>query len=187
MFVENQATKGMFDHGQGRILRCATFFLQTYDLSEVWKGNIGGPSPVCHSRARANPDVNSGSSGTNGTSFQLPGGSSKQGGAVVICNAKNGRKQILRIKNSYFYEKTTMDIQTRKIQFIQEFLKCANDKLLSRFEEMLKEERTMAFEKEIKPMTLREYEQRIDKAVEDVKNNKVKSARNLKKDIATWR
>lgn len=80
-----------------------------------------------------------------------------------------------------------MDIQTRKIQFIQEFLKYANDNMLVRFEKMLKQEREKAFDKEIKPMTLKEYEQRIDKALEEVKNNKVKSARNLKKDIATWR
>ena len=80
-----------------------------------------------------------------------------------------------------------MDIQTRKIQFIQEFLKYANDNMLVRFEKMLKHEREKAFEKEIKPMTLKDYEQRIDRAIEDVKNNKVRSARNLKKDIATWR
>jgi len=73
-----------------------------------------------------------------------------------------------------------MDIQTRKIQFIQEFLKYANDNMLVRFEKMLKQEREKAFDKEIKPMTLKEYEQRIDKALEEVKNNKVKSARNLK-------
>ncbi len=41
MFVENHATKGMYDPGQGRIPRCVKFILQTYDLSEVWKGNIG--------------------------------------------------------------------------------------------------------------------------------------------------
>ena len=72
-----------------------------------------------------------------------------------------------------------MDIQTRKIQFIQEFLKYANDNMLVQFEEMLKQEKEKAFEKEIKPMTLIEYEQRINRAIDDVKNNNVKSARNL--------
>ncbi|MCK9640575.1 MAG: hypothetical protein M0R39_11765 [Prolixibacteraceae bacterium] len=91
------------------------------------------------------------------------------------------------MKNSYFYEKTAMDIQTRKIQFIQEFLKSANDNLLDRFEEILKQEREISFEKEIKPMTLQEYEQRFDRAIEDVKKNKVKSARNLKREIASWK
>jgi len=80
-----------------------------------------------------------------------------------------------------------MDIQSRKIQFIQEFLKYANANILDKFEEMLKQEREKGFEKEIEPMTLKEYEQRIDKAFKDVKNNRVKSARQLKKEIATWK
>ena len=80
-----------------------------------------------------------------------------------------------------------MDIQTRKIHFIQDFLKYANDNMLTRFEEMLKQERKNAFENEIKPMTLKEYEQRMERAVEDVKNNRVKSARNLKNEIVTWK
>ena len=80
-----------------------------------------------------------------------------------------------------------MDLQTRKIQFIQEFLKYANTSILAKFEEMRKREREKVFEKAIKPMTLKEYEQRIDKAFEDVKNNRVKNARKLKKEIATWK
>ena len=80
-----------------------------------------------------------------------------------------------------------MDLQTRKIQFIQEFLKYANANILDKFEELLKLERTKEFEKEIKPMTLDEYEQRIERSFEDVKNNRVKSAKNLKNEIATWK
>lgn len=80
-----------------------------------------------------------------------------------------------------------MDIQSRKIQFIQEFLKYANTNILDKFEELLKQERQKEFEKEIEPMTLKEYERRIDKAFEDVKNNRVKSARQLKKEITTWK
>ncbi len=80
-----------------------------------------------------------------------------------------------------------MDLQTRKIQFIQEFLKYANSSILSKFEELLKSEREKVLEKEIKPMTLQEYEQRIEKAFEEVKNNKVKSVRSLKKEIAAWK
>lgn len=80
-----------------------------------------------------------------------------------------------------------MDLQSRKIQFIQEFLKYANTNILDKFEEMLKQEREKEFEKEIEPMTLKEYEHRIDKAFKDVKNNRIKSARQLKKEIATWK
>lgn len=80
-----------------------------------------------------------------------------------------------------------MDLQTRKIQFIQEFLKYANTNILDKFEELLKQEREKVFEKEIEPMTLTEYEDRIGKAFEEVKNNRVKSAKKLKNEMATWK
>jgi len=80
-----------------------------------------------------------------------------------------------------------MDLQSRKIQFIQEFLKYANASILDQFEEMLKLERRKLFEKEIKPMTIKEYELRIEKAFEDVKNDRIKSAKSLKAEIATWK
>ena len=80
-----------------------------------------------------------------------------------------------------------MDLQSRKIQFIQEFLKHANSNILDKMEELLRQERKKEFEKEIKPMTLDEYERRIDAAFDDVKNNRVKSARQLKNEIATWK
>jgi hypothetical protein len=80
-----------------------------------------------------------------------------------------------------------MDLQTRKIQFIQEFLKYANTNILDKFEEMLKQERNKEFEKKIEPMTIKEYEHRVEKAFDDVKNNRVRSAKTLKAEIATWK
>ena len=80
-----------------------------------------------------------------------------------------------------------MDLQTRKIHFIQEFLKYANENLLDKFEKLLKQERVKAFEQEIKPLTLKEYELHMEKAFKDVKNNRVKSVKVLKKEIATWK
>ncbi len=79
-----------------------------------------------------------------------------------------------------------MDLQTRKLDFIQDFLKYANNSILDKFEALLKQEREKEFEQEIKPMTLKQYEQRIDKALNDVEHNRVKSARALKNEIATW-
>jgi len=80
-----------------------------------------------------------------------------------------------------------MDIQTRKLDFIQDFLKYANNSILDKFEALLKQEREKEFEQEIKPMTLEQYEQRIDKALKDVEHNRVKRARALKNEIATWK
>ena len=80
-----------------------------------------------------------------------------------------------------------MDLQKRKLHFIQDFLKYANNNLLDKFEEILRAERAKTFEKEIKPLTISQYEQRIAKAVDDVKNNKAKTARVIKKEIETWK
>ena len=80
-----------------------------------------------------------------------------------------------------------MDLQTRKIQFIQEFLRSANSNIVEKFEKMLRQERKKMYEEDIKPMTLQQYEQRIDKAMDDYKNNRVTNARKLKKDIASWK
>lgn len=80
-----------------------------------------------------------------------------------------------------------MDLQTRKLDFIQDFLKYANNSILDKFEVLLKQEREKELEQEIKPMTLKQYEHRINKALKDVEHNRVKSARALKNEIATWK
>ncbi len=74
-----------------------------------------------------------------------------------------------------------MDIQTRKLHFIQDFLRLANDNILDKFEKMLAQEREKKYSDEIKPMTMQQYEQRIDKAFDEFKNAKVKTAKELKK------
>jgi hypothetical protein len=80
-----------------------------------------------------------------------------------------------------------MNIEIRKLNFIQEFLRFPNESLLDKFEKLLRDERIKLYEKEIKPMTLSQYEQKIDKALDDCKNKRVKNAVQLKKDISLWK
>ena len=80
-----------------------------------------------------------------------------------------------------------MDLQTRKLQFIQEFLRYADSGILARFEEILKSERKKVLEKQIEPMSLEEYEMRVQKAFGEIKANKVTSAKKLRKEIAEWK
>ena len=80
-----------------------------------------------------------------------------------------------------------MNIEIRKLNFIQEFLKLPSESLLDKFEKLLRDERIKLYEKELKPMTLSQYEQKIDKALDDCKNKRVKSATQLKKDINLWK
>ena len=80
-----------------------------------------------------------------------------------------------------------MDIQTRKLHFIQEFLRLANENIIDKFEKLLQQERKKIIEKDISPMTLAQYEQRINNAKSDLINNRVTTAKKLKKEISSWK
>ncbi len=67
-----------------------------------------------------------------------------------------------------------MNIQTRKIEFVQAFLRLENEESISRFEQLLKIEK-----KEFKPMTLKELNSRIDRSENDFKNNRFKTTKEI--------
>jgi hypothetical protein len=52
---------------------------------------------------------------------------------------------------------------------------------------MLRQERKKLYEDEIKPMTIDQYDKRIDEALSDYKNNRVLHAKKLKKEIPSWK
>lgn len=72
-----------------------------------------------------------------------------------------------------------MNIQTRKIEFIQEFLKIQNEEAISQFENLLKRLKNNDSKNSFKPMTIDELNKRIDKSEDDFKNNKYKSSSQL--------
>jgi len=80
-----------------------------------------------------------------------------------------------------------MDIQARKIHFVQEFLRVADDELVTKLERLLRIERKKKLEKELSPMTMKEFNEIIDKSEDDFKNERVTEARNLLNQIDTWK
>ena len=80
-----------------------------------------------------------------------------------------------------------MDIEARKLNFIQEFLRVSDDELVTKFERLLKMERKKKLEEEIQPMTLKEFNETIDKSEDDFTNARVTEARNLLNHIITWK
>lgn len=72
-----------------------------------------------------------------------------------------------------------MDIQTRKIEFIQEFLKIQSEEAIAQFENLLKKRKISDSENLFKPMSIEELNKRIDKSEEDFKNDKYKSSSQL--------
>src|SRR5690606_25919002 len=79
-----------------------------------------------------------------------------------------------------------MDIQTRKIEFVQEFLKLQNEELIARLEKLLHSNKSHKT-KDVKPITLAELNARIDKSIVDSDNNRVTTSDNLIAEIEKWR
>lgn len=67
-----------------------------------------------------------------------------------------------------------MNLEARKIQFIQEFLKLESEEKISQFENMLKKEKKSDYLDDLKPMTQDELERRIDQSESDFQNNRYK-------------
>ena len=76
-----------------------------------------------------------------------------------------------------------MDIQSRKIEFIQAFLKLQSEEVISQLENILRKKSTIELEQnsDCKPMSLKEFNDRIDKSENDFKNGKYKSTSELLK------
>lgn len=79
-----------------------------------------------------------------------------------------------------------MDIQTRKIHFVQEFLRLRNEELIETFENILHAEKQKTYEKSLQPMSMREFNEMIDKAEDDSKNGRLISSEDMKKEIDSW-
>jgi hypothetical protein len=80
-----------------------------------------------------------------------------------------------------------MDIVARKLNFVQEFLRISDEDLVDKLERFLKTERKKRIDKEIKPMTMNEFNQMIEKSEDDVKNGRVMEARELLKKVEKWK
>jgi hypothetical protein len=79
-----------------------------------------------------------------------------------------------------------MDLQTRKIAFVQEFLSIENEEAISRLENFLKKEKKKNFDKELRPMTMEEFNSRINQSMEDSINGRLTESKDLLKEIEKW-
>jgi hypothetical protein len=80
-----------------------------------------------------------------------------------------------------------MDIQTRKINFVQEFLRLRNIKLIEKLEKILLEDKAKDYEANLKPLSIDNFNKMIDKSIEDANQGNVVSARELKESIKKWK
>ncbi|MDD3722935.1 MAG: hypothetical protein PHW92_10735 [Lutibacter sp.] len=72
-----------------------------------------------------------------------------------------------------------MNLETRKLSFIQKILRIQSEKTISRLETILRKEKDTSDERILKPMTQNELYKRIDKSESDFSNNRFKSSSEL--------
>ena len=77
-----------------------------------------------------------------------------------------------------------MDLQTRKLNFIQDFLKLESEKAISHLEKLLQKETQT--NSEMKPMTMKEFQKRIDQSTEDSQNDRLTENSKLISEIEKW-
>lgn len=79
-----------------------------------------------------------------------------------------------------------MDLQSRKIEFVQEFLKLQSEEAISRLEKLLNKEKKLTQSKYVQPMTIEQFNTRIDTSMEDSKKGKLTETNDLIADIEKW-
>ncbi len=72
-----------------------------------------------------------------------------------------------------------MNIEARKIEFVQEFLKLESEDAISKLEKILRKEKKNSDERIVEPMTKQELNNRIDQSESDFQNNRYKSSTEL--------
>ena len=78
------------------------------------------------------------------------------------------------------------DIQTKKLHFVQEFLRLRDEGLIDKLNKLLKSERKKKFERELKPINKKEFNNLIDSAESDSESGRLISAEELKNEIDSW-
>jgi hypothetical protein len=79
-----------------------------------------------------------------------------------------------------------MNLETRKLTFIQEFLRLQNEEIVIGLEKLLHKQKAELIEKEMNPMSIEKFNSDIDESLEDVTNGRLVSAKDLKTKFQKW-
>jgi hypothetical protein len=79
-----------------------------------------------------------------------------------------------------------MDLQTRKIFFVQEFLKLQNEEIISSLENILRKKKTEFYDSSLKPMSIEQLNNSIDQSLDDSINDRMVKASDLKSKTQEW-
>lgn len=79
-----------------------------------------------------------------------------------------------------------MDLEARKILFVQEFLRLQSEEVVSGLENLLRKKKTELLEENMNPMSLQQFNKEIDQALEDSEKGRLTKASDLKEKMKKW-
>jgi len=79
-----------------------------------------------------------------------------------------------------------MNLEARKISFVQEFLRLQNEEIVIGLEKLLHKRKAELLENDMKPMSLEKFHADINQSIEDSENGRLISANDLKAKIQKW-
>lgn len=79
-----------------------------------------------------------------------------------------------------------MNLEARKILLVQEFLRIDNEKIINALENALHKIKSENFDENLRPMSLEEFNDEIDTAIDDADNNRITNIADLKNKIQKW-
>lgn len=80
-----------------------------------------------------------------------------------------------------------MNIQARKLGLIEEFLHINDESLILKLESVIRQEKKLMHDRNLKPMTVNDFHEMIDQAKRDSDAGRVISHQELKKKVKTWK
>lgn len=79
-----------------------------------------------------------------------------------------------------------MDLEARKITFVQEFLRLQNEEIISALEKFMHTRKAELTERNMSPMSLEQLNTETDQSIEDAKSGRVIKAYDLRDKIKKW-
>ena len=79
-----------------------------------------------------------------------------------------------------------MDLEARKITFLEKFMSLQNSDIVSQFENLLLKLKRSDSNDKFEPMSKDELNKRIEKSMDDSKNGRLTETSVLKAEIKTW-
>lgn len=79
-----------------------------------------------------------------------------------------------------------MDLEARKISFVQEFLRLQSEEIVIDLENLLHKQKVELLDPEMKSMNIEQFNKEIDQSLDDARNARIVSAKDLKSKIQKW-